>query len=98
MSSRYFYAANTDSGMIIACEHQHATVTSAVACIASAGGYVVAVQKGRERQLNNKEEREFQEAMYGIGSPRRRFVRVAAARLAHTTITILVLLCIVLCR
>jgi hypothetical protein len=47
-------------------------VASAVACSsgACAGAYVVAVEKGEYRALNDKEEREFQELMYG--SPERK--------------------------
>jgi hypothetical protein len=65
MSSLHYFAAWTDSECLLGCDHEHATVISAVACIATAGGYVVAVEKGELRQLNYKEEAEFQFAMYG---------------------------------
>jgi hypothetical protein len=68
----YYFAAWTDSGCLCGCEHFHMTVASAVACTASsyAGAYVIAVEKGEYRQLDPKEEREFQELMYG--SPERK--------------------------
>jgi hypothetical protein len=65
MSSLYYFAAWTDSECLLGCDHQHSTVISAVACIATAGGYVVAVQDGEVRELSPKEETEFQFAMYG---------------------------------
>jgi hypothetical protein len=67
MSSLYYFAAWTDSGCFLGCDHQHMSVLSALACIATAGGYVVAVQDGQLRELNPKEETEFQFAMYGTG-------------------------------
>ena len=73
----YYFAAWTDSGCLLGCDHQHATVISAVACIATAGGYVIAVEKGVLRELNYKEEMEFQLAKYGdekAKSALRRFV------------------------
>jgi len=63
----YYYAAFTDGECIIGCQHQHATVISAVSCISAAGGYVIAVEKNQNRQLNDDEESEFQKAMYGTG-------------------------------
>jgi hypothetical protein len=44
----------------------------AVACISCAGGCVVAVENGALRQLNVKEEAEFQYANYGIEPERRK--------------------------
>ncbi len=67
MSSLYYFAAWTDSGCLLGCAQQHVTVISAVACVASAGGYVVAVDDGQLRELSPKEEIEFQFAMYGTG-------------------------------
>jgi hypothetical protein len=64
MTSLYYFAAYTDSGCLCGCDHEHATVISAVACISAAGGYVVAVEGGQLRELNNSEEREFQFAKY----------------------------------
>ncbi len=61
----YYFAAWTDSGFLLGCDHQHQTVTSAVACISCAGGYVIAVEDGVLRELNDVEEAEFQLARYG---------------------------------
>ena len=51
MKRTYYFAAWTDSDCLLGCDHQHKTVTSAAACISSVGGYVVAVTKGRLREL-----------------------------------------------
>jgi len=67
MPSLYYFAANTDSGCLIGCDHKHSTVIAAVACITAAGGFVVAVQDGEFRELTRKEEAVFQFAMYGGG-------------------------------
>ncbi len=64
MASLCYLAVYTDSGCLIGCDHEHATVISAVACISAAGGYVIAVEDGQLRELNDSEEREFQLAMY----------------------------------
>jgi hypothetical protein len=61
----HYIAAHTDSELIIGCIHEHNTVTSATACISAAGGYVIAVQRGKYRTLTDVEEAEFQQAMYG---------------------------------
>ena len=61
----HYFAAWTDSGFLLGCEHEHATVISAVACITNAGGYVIAVENGLMRELNEAEEKEFQNALYG---------------------------------
>lgn len=68
----YYFAAGTDSGCLCGCDHFHLTVASAVACtsMAAAGAYVIAVEKGEYRELDPKEEKEFQELMYG--SPERK--------------------------
>lgn len=66
MASLYYLAAWTDSGSLISCEHQHETIASAVACISRAGGYVVAVENGELRTLDNCEEAEFEYAIYGL--------------------------------
>jgi hypothetical protein len=65
----YYFAAWTDSGCLCGCDHYHMSVASAVACTwsAYAGAYVVAVEKGEYRALNDKEEAEFQFHMYGWG-------------------------------
>jgi hypothetical protein len=69
MADLYYFAAWTDSGCLLGCDHKHLTVVSAVVCAqsSSAGSYVVAVEEGELRELTNKEEREFQLAMYGTG-------------------------------
>jgi hypothetical protein len=64
MATLYYFAAYTDSGCLCGCNHEHATVISAIACISAAGGYVVAVEDGQLRELNSSEEEEFQLAMY----------------------------------
>jgi hypothetical protein len=67
MPDLYYFAAWTNSGCLCGCDHNHPTVLSAVVCAqsAGAGSYVVSVEDGQYRALNNKEEREFQLAMYG---------------------------------
>ena len=65
MSSTFYFSAWTDSGCLLGCPHEHQTVTSAVACISCAGGYVIAVEKGGLRALTDLEEVEFKKAMYG---------------------------------
>lgn len=72
MASLYYFAAHTDSGCLVGCIHEHATVISAFVCISAAGGYVVAVENGQLRELSKKEEREFHLAMYGTGIARGR--------------------------
>lgn len=67
----YYVAAYTDSGRLMVCDHQHQTILSAVACISSAGGYVVAVDNGRIRELNPDEESEFQRIVHGTLGPYR---------------------------
>jgi len=73
MPSLYYFAAWTDSGCFCGCDHQHRTIASAVACIPCAGGYVVAVQENECRELNRKEETEFQEALSGYEERKRKF-------------------------
>jgi hypothetical protein len=65
MRSTFYFAAWTDSGCLLGCDHEHQTVTSAVPCISCAGGYVIAVEKGVLRAMTDVEEAEFQFAMYG---------------------------------
>jgi hypothetical protein len=79
MTKIYYFAAWTDSGCLLGCDHEHRTVISATACINVAGGYVVAVET-RLRELNETEEAEFQLAKYGFdadaktgAAPLRRF-------------------------
>lgn len=59
MESTYYFAAWTECGCLLGCEHKHKTVTEAVHCISQAGGYVVAVENGLHRPLNGQEEREY---------------------------------------
>jgi hypothetical protein len=47
------------------CNHAHATVISAVACIVSAGDYILALEDGVFRILNNVEQVEYEYAVYG---------------------------------
>jgi hypothetical protein len=65
MNKIYYFAAYTDSGCILGCIHKHKTVTTATACLSSAGGYVIGVENGVPRALTDAEEAEFQHAMYG---------------------------------
>jgi hypothetical protein len=65
LPSLYYFAAWTDSGCLLGCEHHHQTVISAANCISEAGGYVIAVEKGRLRTLNDAEEELFRLAFYG---------------------------------
>jgi len=67
-----YFAAWTDSGGLLGCSHQHQTIASAVPCIASAGGYVIAVEDGELRELTSKEEAEFQYAIYGVQTQEQR--------------------------
>ena len=77
MPSLHYFAAWTDSGCLMGCDHEHATVVSAVACLSVPGGFVMAVEHREtraltertlteraltERALTEEEEREFQEA------------------------------------
>ena len=67
----YYFCAWTDSGCLCGCDHFHLTLAAAVACSSSAmaGAYVIAVEKGEYRELEPKEEAEFQDLMY---SPERK--------------------------
>ena len=60
MNSIYYFAAWTDSGFLLGCDHEHQTVTDAVACISCAGGYVIAVENNVLRALTDEEEAECQ--------------------------------------
>jgi hypothetical protein len=50
--------------VLLGCGHEHHTIASAAACI-SKPGYVVAIENGRLRALNDAEEAEFQRAVHG---------------------------------
>ena len=59
----HYYAAWTECGFLLNCYHQHKTVPEAVDCeaeISHAESYVVAVENGVQRALNDEEEAEFQ--------------------------------------
>jgi hypothetical protein len=60
MNSIYYFAAWTDSGFLLGCDHEHKTVPEAVACISCAGGYVIAVENNVFRALTDEEEAECQ--------------------------------------
>ena len=83
MASLYYFAAWTDSGRLLGCEHEHHTVVSAVVCAQSdgAGAYVAAVEDGIVRHLDEAEDREFHGAMYGTERGRRRVRRIRALSL-----------------
>ena len=70
----YYFAAWTDSGCLLGCHHRHQTVISAANCISEAGGYVVAVERGKLRGLTTVEEELFQLAQYGGIAVARRLV------------------------
>ncbi|HEX7288357.1 MAG TPA: hypothetical protein VF532_19390 [Candidatus Angelobacter sp.] len=85
MTTTCFHAAYADGGKFLRlCSHQHPTVISAVACMSSAGEYIVAVEDGVIRALTNVEEVEYEYSIYGrafgrsddspFGYPRTRWV------------------------
>jgi hypothetical protein len=65
MAEVFYFAAWTDSGCLMGCDHEHETVISATNCISVAGSYVIAVENGEYRALHDREEAEFQYALYG---------------------------------
>ena len=66
MGKRYYAAVHTDSGTcLLGCDHKHQNVMTAAACISEAGGYVVAVRRGKYFPLTKDEDAEFQKLMYG---------------------------------
>jgi len=78
MPSYYVCASSeVDSRCLCACDHQHRTIASAVACTRSAraGAYVVAVEDGEYRELNPDEEALFQNLMYGNPERLERLIR-----------------------
>jgi hypothetical protein len=82
MLSLYYFAAWTDSHCVVGCEHQHETIISATAWCKSAGAYVVAIENGELRELDEKEERQFQYAMYGYDTRTRRLLAALVGVLA----------------
>jgi hypothetical protein len=71
MANVFYFAADADGYCFTICSHEHHTVTSAVSCIAKAGGYVIAFDGCKLRALNAIEEQEFQRAMYGESTQKR---------------------------
>jgi hypothetical protein len=84
----FYFCAWTDSGCLCGCDHFHLTVASAVACTSSAcaGAYVIAVENGEYRALNQKEEAEFQQLMYEYSERKREGVVLEWPRLNAGTI------------
>lgn len=64
MSSTRYCAAGLECGCLVTCGHSHESVGEAVACIRTAGAYVVAVHFGTMRSLNQLEEGQFQSAIH----------------------------------
>jgi hypothetical protein len=80
MPSPVYYVcawSETDSRCLCACDHQHRTIVSAVACTGSAcaGAYVVAVEDGEYRELNPTEEALFKNLMYENPERLQRLIR-----------------------
>jgi hypothetical protein len=80
MPSPVYYVcawSEIDSRCLCACDHQHRTIISAVACTGSAcaGAYVVAVENGEYRELDETEEAVFQNLMYGSPERLQRLIR-----------------------
>jgi hypothetical protein len=82
MPSLHFFAGWTSSGCLLGCNHQHETIISAVGCCSPAGAYVVAVENGECRQLNEAEELQFQHAMYGYDTGQDGLLSATVALLA----------------
>jgi hypothetical protein len=66
MPTTYRRASGTED--IGLCFHTHSTVISAVACISSAGDYIIAQEDGVFRALNKAEEAEYKYAIYGAAT------------------------------
>jgi hypothetical protein len=66
MAITYYRAECTDGvNSLRLCSHAHATLVSAVACISSAGEYIVAQEDGVFRALTDVEQVEYKHAIYG---------------------------------
>jgi len=66
MAITYHRAECTDGvNSLRLCSHAHATLVSAVACISSAGEYIVAQEDGVFRALTDVEQVEYKYAIYG---------------------------------
>ena len=58
MKKIHYFAAWSEGYCLEGCDHEHQTVTSAVACINTCGGYVVAMET-QLRALTDAEEQNF---------------------------------------
>lgn len=66
MATTYHCAECTDGvNSLRLCSHAHGTLVSAVACISSAGEYIVAQEDGVFRALTDAEQVEYKYAIYG---------------------------------
>ncbi|HKV95718.1 MAG TPA: hypothetical protein VJW20_24460 [Candidatus Angelobacter sp.] len=68
MKTITYHRAECTDGALWLCSHAHPTVVSAVACIASAGDYIIALENGAFRALNNAEQAEYRYAIYGAAT------------------------------
>jgi hypothetical protein len=82
----HYFAAWTDSGLLLGCDHLHGNVISAANCISEGGGYVVAVQNGRLRALKETEEKLFQMALYGACISSRRWAVFEPLRIPKSVV------------
>jgi hypothetical protein len=73
MGKTHYVAVYSDSGCLCGCDHKHATIAAAVACISQPGGYVVAVRQGKYRHLDDAEQLECQRTTYGERRERQKF-------------------------
>ena len=60
-----YHRAQSNNGYLRLCSHSHATLVSAVACISSAGEFIVARKTVLFRALTNAEQMEYKNAVYG---------------------------------
>jgi hypothetical protein len=65
MNSIRYCAAWTECGCLVTCGDSHESIGKAVACIPTAGAYVVAIDAETMRSLSPAEETEFQSAVHG---------------------------------
>jgi hypothetical protein len=82
----YYFAAWTDSGCLLGCQDHHQTVISAANCISVAGGYVIAVENGKLRALNEAEEELFRLAYYGVNAVASRLIVFKPIRAFNTSL------------
>lgn len=69
METTYYVAAWTECGCLLSCNHQHTTILEAKQCFSQAGSYVVAVEDGIARALNDEEEPQFQRTPCNLPKP-----------------------------